>query len=143
MQILFHGTVSKVGGLSCFCLPGYLVLRDLGFKVDRYIASEICEDSIAVGMIKHEGRIEHVNDVRSITRKHVSLSFLNGISVLFRSEVKDYNFTILSVLQIAEWGPFDLLIGGSPCNDLSMVNPARKGLFGTKTQICITMDLWT
>ncbi|XP_036386719.1 uncharacterized protein LOC118779008 [Megalops cyprinoides] len=79
---------------------GYLVLRELGFKVERYIASEICEDSIAVGMIKHEGKIEHVNDVRLITRK-----------------------------QIAEWGPFDLLIGGSPCNDLSMVNPARKGLF--------------
>lgn len=37
-----------------------------------------------------------------------------------------------SVLQLAEWGPFDLLIGGSPCNDLSMVNPARKGLFGKK-----------
>uniref|UniRef100_A0AAR2IWE5 DNA (cytosine-5-)-methyltransferase n=1 Tax=Pygocentrus nattereri TaxID=42514 RepID=A0AAR2IWE5_PYGNA len=79
---------------------GYLVLKDLGFKVERYIASEICEDSIAVGMIKHEGRIEYVNDVRTITRKH-----------------------------LAEWGPFDLLIGGSPCNDLSMVNPARKGLF--------------
>ncbi|KAL4630650.1 hypothetical protein GN956_G16307 [Arapaima gigas] len=79
---------------------GYLVLKDLGFKVGRYIASEICEDSIAVGMIKHEGKIEHVYDVRSITKKH-----------------------------IAEWGPFDLLIGGSPCNDLSMVNPARKGLY--------------
>ncbi|KAK7135884.1 hypothetical protein R3I94_014533 [Phoxinus phoxinus] len=79
---------------------GYLVLKDLGFKLDRYIASEICEDSIAVGMIKHEGLIEYVKDVRTITRKH-----------------------------LAEWGPFDLLIGGSPCNDLSMVNPARKGLF--------------
>ncbi|XP_066558389.1 DNA (cytosine-5)-methyltransferase 3A isoform X2 [Amia ocellicauda] len=81
---------------------GYLVLKDLGFKVERYIASEICEDSIAVGMIKHAGKVEHVNDVRTITKKH-----------------------------IAEWGPFDLLIGGSPCNDLSIVNPARKGLFGT------------
>ncbi|XP_020491467.2 DNA (cytosine-5-)-methyltransferase 3 beta, duplicate a [Labrus bergylta] len=79
---------------------GYLVLKDLGLKVERYIASEICEDSIAVGMIKHEGKIEYVNDVRTITRKH-----------------------------LAEWGPFDLLIGGSPCNDLSMVNPLRKGLF--------------
>uniref|UniRef100_A0A8C2F7J5 DNA (cytosine-5-)-methyltransferase n=1 Tax=Cyprinus carpio TaxID=7962 RepID=A0A8C2F7J5_CYPCA len=79
---------------------GYLVLKDLGFKVERYIASEICEDSIAVGMIKHEGQVEYVKDVRTITRKH-----------------------------LAEWGPFDLLIGGSPCNDLSMVNPARKGLF--------------
>lgn len=53
---------------------GYLVLRDLGFKIDRYIASEICDDSIAVGMVKHGGKIEYVNDVRTITRKHVSAS---------------------------------------------------------------------
>ncbi|KTF84779.1 hypothetical protein cypCar_00039018 [Cyprinus carpio] len=85
---------------SAFEFVSYLVLKDLGFKVERYIASEICEDSIAVGMIKHEGQVEYVKDVRTITRKH-----------------------------LAEWGPFDLLIGGSPCNDLSMVNPARKGLF--------------
>lgn len=39
-------------------------------------------------------------------------------------------FVSLCVLKLAEWGPFDLLIGGSPCNDLSMVNPLRKGLFG-------------
>lgn len=48
------------------------MLRDLGFKIERYIASEICEDSIAVGMVKHEGKIEYVNDVRTITKKHVS-----------------------------------------------------------------------
>ncbi|KAF3697204.1 DNA (cytosine-5)-methyltransferase 3B [Channa argus] len=90
----------KVLSLFDGIATGYLVLRDLGFKIERYIASEICEDSIAVGMVKHEGRIEYVNDVRTITRKH-----------------------------LAEWGPFDILIGGSPCNDLSMVNPLRKGLF--------------
>lgn len=48
------------------------MLKNLGFKMDRYIASEICEDSIAVGMVKHGGKIEYVNDVRTITRKHVS-----------------------------------------------------------------------
>lgn len=53
-------------------MTGYLVLRNLGFKIERYIASEICEDSIAVGMVKHEGKIEYVNDVRTITKKHVS-----------------------------------------------------------------------
>lgn len=36
----------------------------------------------------------------------------------------------LIYIQIQEWGPFDLVIGGSPCNDLSIVNPARKGLYG-------------
>ncbi|XP_050951793.1 DNA (cytosine-5)-methyltransferase 3B isoform X2 [Labeo rohita] len=79
---------------------GYLVLRDLGFKVDVYIASEVCEDSISVGAVRHEGKIQYVHDVRNISRKN-----------------------------IAEWGPFDLVIGGSPCNDLSIVNPARKGLY--------------
>lgn len=36
----------------------------------------------------------------------------------------------LLVPQLEKWGPFDLLIGGSPCNDLSIVNPIRKGLYG-------------
>ncbi|ETE65324.1 DNA (cytosine-5)-methyltransferase 3B, partial [Ophiophagus hannah] len=79
---------------------GYLVLRDLGIKVEKYIASEICEDSISVGTVRHEGNIRYVHDVRNITKRHID-----------------------------EWGPFDLVIGGSPCNDLSIVNPARKGLY--------------
>lgn len=32
--------------------------------------------------------------------------------------------------QLAELGRIDLLVGGSPCNDLALVNPARKGLYG-------------
>ncbi|XP_039174839.1 DNA (cytosine-5)-methyltransferase 3B isoform X2 [Crotalus tigris] len=76
---------------------GYLVLRDLGIQVEKYIASEICEDSISVGTVRHEGNIRYVHDVRNITKRHID-----------------------------EWGPFDLVIGGSPCNDLSIVNPARK-----------------
>ncbi|KAM8830469.1 DNA (cytosine-5)-methyltransferase 3B isoform 2-T2 [Synchiropus picturatus] len=84
--------------LSLF--TGYLVLRDLGFKLDQYVASEVCEDSISVGVVRHEGKIQYVHDVRNITKKNIQ-----------------------------EWGPFDLVIGGSPCNDLSIVNPARKGLY--------------
>uniref|UniRef100_A0ABM5G4W5 DNA (cytosine-5-)-methyltransferase n=1 Tax=Pogona vitticeps TaxID=103695 RepID=A0ABM5G4W5_9SAUR len=79
---------------------GYLVLRDLGIKVEKYIASEICEDSMAVGTVRHEGNIKYVHDVRNITKRNID-----------------------------DWGPFDLVIGGSPCNDLSIVNPARKGLY--------------
>ncbi|XP_061700595.1 DNA (cytosine-5)-methyltransferase 3A isoform X2 [Syngnathoides biaculeatus] len=79
---------------------GLLVLRELGIQVERYVASEVCEDSITVGLVRHQGRIMYVGDVRSVTRKHIQ-----------------------------DWGPFDLVIGGSPCNDLSIVNPARKGLY--------------
>uniref|UniRef100_A0A4W4FVD1 DNA (cytosine-5-)-methyltransferase n=1 Tax=Electrophorus electricus TaxID=8005 RepID=A0A4W4FVD1_ELEEL len=84
---------------------GLVVLKDLGIQVERYVASEVCEDSITVGLVRHHGRIMYVGDVRKVTRKHVSRSV------------------------IPEWGPFDLVIGGSPCNDLSIVNPARKGLY--------------
>ncbi|ROL53231.1 DNA (cytosine-5)-methyltransferase 3B [Anabarilius grahami] len=79
---------------------GYLVLRDLGFKVEKYVASEIDEESVTVSMVNHDGKITHVADVKNVTKEHIK-----------------------------KWGPFDLLIGGSPCNDLSIVNPARKGLF--------------
>ncbi|XP_051578533.1 DNA (cytosine-5)-methyltransferase 3A-like isoform X7 [Myxocyprinus asiaticus] len=79
---------------------GLLVLKELGIQVERYVASEVCEDSITVGIVRHQGRIMYVGDVRNVTRKHIQ-----------------------------EWGPFDLVIGGSPCNDLSIVNPARKGLY--------------
>ena len=48
------------------------MLRDLGFKVDVYIASEVCEDSISVGAVRHEGKIQYVHDVRNISRKNVS-----------------------------------------------------------------------
>ncbi|XP_021325425.1 DNA (cytosine-5-)-methyltransferase beta, duplicate b.3 isoform X1 [Danio rerio] len=79
---------------------GYLVLRDLGFKVEKYVASEVDEESVTISMVNHEGKITYVDDVKKITRKHID-----------------------------KWGPFDLLIGGSPCNDLCTVNPGRKGLF--------------
>ena len=37
---------------------------------------------------------------------------------------------LINKQQIKEWGPFDLLVGGSPCNDLSIANPLRKGIYG-------------
>ncbi|NXX96498.1 DNM3B methyltransferase, partial [Centropus bengalensis] len=80
---------------------GYVVLKDLGIQVEKYIASEICEDRIAVGTMRHEGNITYVHDVRNITKRNIK-----------------------------EWGPFDLVIGGSPCNDPSLANPAKKGLYG-------------
>ncbi|KAJ4934839.1 hypothetical protein JOQ06_007620 [Pogonophryne albipinna] len=90
----------KVLSLFDGIATGYLVLKDLGFKVDECYASEICEDSIAVTTVNHDGKIIHVGDARFITQQHLE-----------------------------QWGPFDMLIGGSPCNDLSIVNHLRKGLY--------------
>ncbi|NWV82809.1 DNM3B methyltransferase, partial [Dasyornis broadbenti] len=80
---------------------GYTVLKDLGIQVEKYIASEICENPMAAGTVRPEGNITYVHDVRNITKRNIE-----------------------------EWGPFDLVIGGSPCDDLSLVNPTRKALFG-------------
>lgn len=51
------------------------MLKDLGIQVDKYVASEVCEDSITVGMVRHQGRIMYVGDVRNVTHKHVSEGF--------------------------------------------------------------------
>uniref|UniRef100_A0A3B5MVC2 DNA (cytosine-5-)-methyltransferase 3 alpha a n=1 Tax=Xiphophorus couchianus TaxID=32473 RepID=A0A3B5MVC2_9TELE len=60
---------------------GLLVLKDLGIQVDKYVASEVCEDSITVGMVRHQGRIMYVGDVRNVTRKHFSKGMpCDGIS---------------------------------------------------------------
>jgi len=61
-------------------------------------------------------------EVISVHLRHVNELFIVNLLVLFW----------IHRCQIEEWGPFDLVIGGSPCNDLSIVNPARKGLYGKK-----------
>ena len=37
------------------------------------------------------------------------------------------------VSQIEQSGPFDFVFGGSPCNDLSIANPVRRGIYGKKS----------
>ncbi|XP_075050403.1 DNA (cytosine-5)-methyltransferase 3A-like [Mixophyes fleayi] len=48
---------------------GLLVLKRLGIKVERYVASEVCEDAMTVGTVRHPGEIEYVGDVQFITRR--------------------------------------------------------------------------
>ncbi|MEE6506521.1 hypothetical protein FKM82_007709 [Ascaphus truei] len=79
---------------------GYLVLKDLGLRVDKYVASAI-GGSGSLGSSCLEGNIRFVHDVRNITRR-----------------------------DIEEWGPFDLVIGGNTCNKLPQINPVRKGVYG-------------
>uniref|UniRef100_A0A8C1KTJ3 DNA (cytosine-5-)-methyltransferase 3 alpha a n=1 Tax=Cyprinus carpio TaxID=7962 RepID=A0A8C1KTJ3_CYPCA len=62
---------------------GLLVLKDLGIQVDRYVASEVCEDSITVGIVRHHGKIMYVGDVRNITHKHERPVRYDGTGRLF------------------------------------------------------------
>ncbi|KDR23649.1 DNA (cytosine-5)-methyltransferase 3A [Zootermopsis nevadensis] len=78
-----------------------VVLKMMGIKVEKYYASEVDKDAINVSKFNHGDRIEHIGDVET-----------------------------LSPEKLSRLGPIDLLLGGSPCSDLSLVNPAPKGLYG-------------
>jgi site-specific DNA-cytosine methylase len=80
---------------------GMVVLKMLGIRVEKYYASEVDEDAINVSRRNHGDTIEHIGAIETLTTEKISAL-----------------------------GPIDLLMGGSPCADLSLVNPARKGLFG-------------
>ncbi|XP_033334169.2 DNA methyltransferase 3 isoform X1 [Megalopta genalis] len=99
------GKPRRIRVLSLFdgLSTGLLVLRKLGLTVDVYYASEIDPDALMVSATHFGDRIVHLGDVRDITKE-----------------------------KIKEMAPIDLLIGGSPCNDLSLANPARLGLYDPK-----------
>jgi len=79
----------------------------MGMKVEKYYASEVDKDAINVSRLNHGDLIEHIGAVET-----------------------------LSAGKLAALGPIDLLLGGSPCTELSLVNPARKGLYG-KSIYCL------
>ncbi|XP_046552801.1 DNA (cytosine-5)-methyltransferase 3B-like [Haliotis rubra] len=85
---------------------GKLTLDQLGFSVDAYYASEIDADAIIVTRCNHGNSVVHVGDVMQLDHK-----------------------------KLAELSPIDLLIGGSPCNDVSLANPARRGFQSGSTAL--------
>ncbi|GJQ70652.1 hypothetical protein Trydic_g23041 [Trypoxylus dichotomus] len=87
--------------LSCLPLAkGLTALLKLNITVECYYSCEIDSDAIAVVKKNYPGGVTLLGDVRCLTEDDIK-----------------------SVL------PIDLLIGGSPCNDLSLANPYRKGLY--------------
>lgn len=83
----------------------------MNLDIECYYASEIDPDSIAVSFINHGYDIIQLGDIRNIDEE-----------------------------KIKEISPIDLLLGGSPCNDLSLANPKRRGLKGN-TFLYIKMKL--
>ncbi|ELU12047.1 hypothetical protein CAPTEDRAFT_1762 [Capitella teleta] len=79
---------------------GKLVLDLLGFEVEAYFASEVNPDCLRLTEVRHPA-IKQLGDV-----------------------------TMLTAEKLVEIAPIDLVIGGSPCQDFSIVNPLRKGLMG-------------
>lgn len=103
--------LSLFDGMSC----GQIALDKLGFEVDKYYASEIKENGIKVTQDNFPNTIQ-LGDVTKIEYNDGVLFSENGMF---------------------EVGEIDILIGGSPCQNLSiaMKSEHRKGLEGEKSQL--------
>lgn len=105
--------LSLFDGMSC----GQIAFDKLGIKFDgednKYFASEIKKHAIKVTKQNYPNTI-HVGDVTKIT-------YSNGI---LYTENGNYNV-----------GHIDYLIGGSPCQDFSILKTDGKGLEGDKSKL--------
>ena len=79
----------------------YTLSRKLQLDIDVYYSAETCRDAMRV---QRQNFQEHIIPVGSVSD--------------------------LTIDRIKEMGRIDLLIGGSPCEELSLVNPKAKGVLG-------------
>jgi site-specific DNA-cytosine methylase len=78
-----------------------LALDELAMEVEKYYASEVHGDALVVSKVHFGNIIEQLGPVQE-----------------------------LSPEKLSALGRIDLVIGGSPCTELSLANPLRKGLYG-------------
>ncbi|XP_076338328.1 DNA (cytosine-5)-methyltransferase 3B-like isoform X5 [Tachypleus tridentatus] len=79
---------------------GRYVLDQLGIEVEAYYASEMDHDAINISIVQHKCNVTHLGQIEEI-----------------------------SDAEVAKLCPVDLVIGGSPCVDPSLVSSGRKGLY--------------
>ena len=102
MQANFNVVVlSLFDGMSC----GQIALNQLGIEIEKYFASEIKPHAIKCTQYNFPQTIQ-IGDVRKVSYKDGILTTANGCF---------------------EVGKIDLLIGGSPCQDLSILMRNRGG----------------
>lgn len=75
-------------------------------------------------------------EVEAYYTSEIDLKAIIVAKTNFQSELIELgDITLLSDSIIQEISPIHLLMGGSPCNDLSLANPNRKGLFSKHSKI--------
>lgn len=111
--------LSLFGGIEC----ALVALQKNGVQVDRYFSSEVDRYAIQITQKNHP-EVHHIGDVRNIhgDEKQEKPQYIF---------VTDDKGTITSHFT----GGIDLLIGGSPCQDLSIAKANRKGLDGDRSSL--------
>lgn len=101
--------LSLFDGMSC----GRLALEKLGIEIEQYYASEIEQKAIEVTQRNFPDTIQ-IGDVEKVRYENGVLHTENGAY---------------------DVGQIDLMIGGSPCQDLSKIKTGGKGLDGEKSKL--------
>ncbi|MGO0988001.1 DNA cytosine methyltransferase [Clostridioides difficile] len=101
--------LSLFDGMSC----GQIALERVGLKIDNYFASEIKEHAKKVTQYNYPNTIQ-LGNIRCISYENGDLKSANGTYKV---------------------GCIDLLMGGSPCQDLSRGNKNMSGLEGQKSSL--------
>ncbi len=101
--------LSLFDGISCLKVAA----DNLGLKIDEYYSSEIEKNAIKVSEDNHK-KIIRIGDVCKVSYKDGVLYTENG------------NFEV---------GKIDILGGGSPCQDFSLLKVDGKGLQGDKSKL--------
>ena len=107
--------LSLFDGISC----AREALKRIGAKVDKYYASEIDKYAIEISK-KNWTDIIHIGDVKDVGGKSYEVKFC-----------KNDPYKVVSI----DKETIDLLIGGSPCQDLSIAKAKRKGLDGERSSL--------
>lgn len=105
--------LSLFDGMSC----GQIALERAEIKVDNYFASEIEAESIKVTQFNYPKTIQ-LGDIKNI-------SYTNGGIEI------DESFSKIRVIGAS----IDLIIGGSPCQDISNLSKFQLGLDGEKSSL--------
>ena len=106
--------LSLFDGISC----ARVALDRAGIPVDEYYASEIDKYAIQISQ-KNWPYITHIGDVKEIANMPVLTDHVLYQCPVYLKDILKY-----------EW---DLLIGGSPCQDLSIAKKGREGLAGARS----------
>jgi len=107
--------LSLFDGMSC----GQIALERAGIKVDQYFSCEIKPHAIKVTQANYPNTIQ----LGDITKIGIAKPFLDYWIYNKETGEKLYNIG----------DGFDLVIGGSPCQDFSQANKVRDGLEGSKS----------
>ena len=78
-----------------------MALRKLDIDIEVYYASEVLTAAATVSRTRLGGMLQHIGSVGEVTQQ-----------------------------KLEEISPIHLLIGGSPCNDLSAINRFPKDFYG-------------